>query len=192
VKSFLSSFCPRSGAIWILIIGSLLILASLVWSNIPVYAQTDSGLRKTTSGGAVDISLQPSPEPPTNNAQSQFKVSFLKKGTSSIQPHIDYDFVIMKNGKEVFSASNQTGQAGKPLHTAESVVTIPYKFSDTGNDYSIKVSVYGILFNPIRPESVEFPIKVVPEFPAGFVGGALATIIGAILIANKFRIIKAA
>jgi hypothetical protein len=188
----LSSFCCRSGAIEILVVGSLLILASFVCFNNPVYAQTSIEMRKTTSGGAVDILLQPSPEPPTNNAQSQFKVSFLKKGTSSIQPHIDYDFVIMKNGKEVFSASNQTGQPGKPLHTAESVVTIPYKFADTGNNYSIKVSVEGILFNPIRPESVEFPIKVVPEFPAGFVVGALATMISAVLIANKFRILKAA
>ncbi len=188
----MSSFYCRSEAVEILVVGSLLVLASFVCFSNPVYAQTSVGLRKTTNGGAVDILLQPSPEPPTNNAQSEFKVSFLKKGTSSIQPHIDYDFTIMKNGKEVFSASNQTGQPGKPLHTAESVVTIPYKFLDTGNNYSIKVSVEGILFNPIRPESVEFPIKVVPEFPAGFVAGALATMISAILIANKFRILKAA
>ena len=169
---------------------SSLLLAIYACSINQVYAQSLTNTRKTTNGGAVDIVLQPSSEPIKNNAQTQFKVTFFQKGTNSIQPHIDYDFVIIKDGKEVFSASNESGQPGKPLHTAESVVTIPYNFRETGNDYSIKVSVFGILFNPIKPESAEFPIKVTPEFPGGIVAGALAILISAILVVNKLGLVK--
>ena len=74
------------------------------------------------------------------------------------QPHVDYDFIIIKGGKEVFKASQQAGQPNQPLHTAEGIVTIPYAFQDLG-DYTAKVSVMGILFNPIKPESTEFTVQ---------------------------------
>jgi hypothetical protein len=38
-------------------------------------------------------------------------------------------------------------------------VTIPYTFQQPGI-YSVKVSVFGILFNPINPESAQFQINV--------------------------------
>ena len=42
--------------------------------------------------------------------ETKFKVTFLKKGTESVQEHIDYDFIIIKDNKELFRASKQTGQ----------------------------------------------------------------------------------
>jgi hypothetical protein len=133
------------------------------------YAQTSassspsssgSGMKKPISGGALDVLLQPSPQPVGHTGQTSFKVEFMTKGTETVQPHIDYDLIIKdSSGKQVFSASQLAGQARKPLHTAEGVVTIPYTFQGSG-DYSISVLVYGILFNPIRPESADFKIKV--------------------------------
>src|SRR5919201_750878 len=142
---------------------SLLLVVAGIFS-IPVlssYAQTSpsSGMKKTTSGGSLDVLLQPSPEPVGHTGPTSFKVSFLQKGPDTVQPHIDYDFIIMNNGKEVFQASQLEGQPGKPLHTAEGVVTIPYTFQSSG-DYSINVQVFGILFNPIKPESAQYSIKV--------------------------------
>ena len=131
----------------------------------PIYAQTSppsssaGGMKKTTSGGTLDVVVQPSPEPVGHTGPTSFKVTFLQKGTDKVQPHIDYDFTITNNGKQVFQASQLAGQPGKPLHTAEGVVTIPYTFQSTG-DYSINVPVYGILFNPIKPESADFSVKV--------------------------------
>ena len=58
----------------------------------------------------------------------------------------------------MFAASQLAGQPA-PLHTSEGVVTIPYTFQSPG-DYTIDVAVYGILFNPIKPESADFTIKV--------------------------------
>ena len=133
--------------------------------TLPTYAQTtppsspSAGMKKTTSGGTLDVVLQPSPQPIGHTAPTSFKVTFLQKGTDKVQPHIDYDFTITNNGKQVFQASQLAGQPGKPLHTAEGAVTIPYTFQGSG-DYSINVPVYGILFNPIKPESADFSVKV--------------------------------
>ena len=146
----------------VLVLVVVVIIVASIFSITPssVHAQTaSSGMKKTTSGGSLDVLVQPSPEPIGNKAQTSFKVTFLQKGTDKVQPHIDYDFTIANNGKQVFQASQLAGQPGQPLHTAEGAVTIPYKFQVPG-DYSIKISLYGILFNPIKPESADFSVKV--------------------------------
>ena len=117
-------------------------------------------MKKQTSGGSLEVILQPSPQPVGHRNPTSLKVQFLTKGTSTVQPHIDYDLIIKESsGKQVFSASQLAGQSGAPLHTAEGIVTIPYTFQGPG-DYTINVTVYGILFNPIKPESADFTIKV--------------------------------
>ena len=129
-----------------------------------VYGQTsdkNGDLKKQTSGGALSVLIQPSPQPVGHNGPTSLKVQFLTKGTSTVQPHIDYNLIIKDgNGKQVFSASQLAGQSGgAPLHTAEGIVTIPYTFQASGT-YTIDVTVYGILFNPIKPESADFTINV--------------------------------
>ena len=89
---------------------SLLIIPSYS-SHMLSYAQTYSGMRKSTSGGSLDILLEPSPEPIGIKEPTKFKVTFLKRGTNEVQPHIDYDFIIVKGSKEeVFKASEVAGQ----------------------------------------------------------------------------------
>ena len=63
----------------------------------------------------------------------------------------------MKDNQEIFRASSVTGQP--LLHTAEGVVTIPYKFDQAGK-YLITVSVMGINFIPIRTEVANFNLDV--------------------------------
>ncbi len=124
------------------------------------YAQTSgAAMNKVTSGGSLNVILQPSPSPVVKGSQTNLKVSFDQKGSSAVQPHIDYDLTIMKDGKQVFQASALAGHPNQPLHTAEGVVTIPYTFQQQGG-YVMNVTVYGILFNPIRPETAGFPISV--------------------------------
>ena len=128
-----------------------------------VYGQTSSGkagsnngdLKKQTNGGSLGVMVQPSPQPIGHTGPTTLKVQFLTKGTDTVQPHIDYEIIIKdSSGKQVFSASQLP-----PLHTSEGVVTIPYTFPSPG-DYTIDVTAYGILFNPIKPESADFTIKV--------------------------------
>jgi hypothetical protein len=132
-----------------------------------VYGQTSSDkngdnngdLKKQTSGGALSVFIQPSPQPVGHSGPTSLKVQFLTKGTNTVQPHIDYEITIKdSSGKQVFTASKLAGQP-PPLHTSEGIVTIPYTFEAPGT-YTIDVAVYGILFNPIKPESADFTINV--------------------------------
>lgn len=124
-------------------------------------SNSSSSLTELTDGGSITIKLEPSPNPIKSNEQTQLKVSFFKPNTEEIQPHIDYDMIISETStnKTIFQASNLTGQAGIPVHTAESIVTIPSTFPTKG-EYMIKIPIYGILFNPVLPESVTFTTHV--------------------------------
>ena len=76
--------------------------------------------------------------------------------------HVDFDLLILKDNKTVFKATNQTGQPTVPLHATDGYMLIPvlnYKFLEKG-EYLIRIPVYGILFNPIRPETAEFSINI--------------------------------
>ena len=109
-----------------------------------------------TDGGSVDVSVQPSPFP-LSIGDSKFKLSFFQPSSETIQVHIDYDVVIKQSDKEIFRASALTGQP--LLHTAEGVVTIPFKFNSSGN-YTLEVAVMGINFIPIRTEYATFNFNV--------------------------------
>ena len=109
-----------------------------------------------TDGGSVDVLVQPSPFPLTIG-DSKFKISFFQPSSETIQVHIDYDVVIKQSNKEIFRASALTGQP--LLHTAEGVVTIPFKFNSAGN-YTLEVAVMGINFVPIRTEYASFDFNV--------------------------------
>jgi hypothetical protein len=100
--------------------------------------------------------VQASPFPLTAG-DSKFKITFLQHSSETVQVHVDYDVAISQLGKEVFRASALTGQP--LLHTAEGIVTIPYKFENPGQ-YTIQVSVLGINFIPIKTETVKFDFDV--------------------------------
>ncbi len=166
----------------------ILLIIALVCPTLAAYAQ--DGMMNSTSGNSVDVLVEPTWN---DGGQATFRVSFLRPSTDTLQEHIDYTFVIMKDGEEVFDA----GLAGQPLlHTAEGLVTIPqspqppYQFPGNG-DYSITISVHGINFLPIAPETSTFPITVIPEFPAGGILAALlvASMTAGIVLSQRFSLI---
>ena len=124
------------------------------------FVQTsDAAMNKVTSGGSLNVILQPSPFPVIKGSQTNLKVSFDQKESDAVQAHVDYDLTIMKDDKQVFQLSNSTGYPNQPLHTVEGVVTIPYTFQQEGT-YIINITVYDILYNPIKPETSQFTINV--------------------------------
>src|SRR5215217_500105 len=136
------------------------------------YAQ-EGGMVKTTDKGTLDIRLAPAW---SDAGQATFTVSFLNPGTQTVHQHQDYDFRIMKNGQQVFSAAGQTGQS--VLHNVEGTLTIPYTFQDNG-DYTAQVFLAGTGIPAIpTDEEATFPITVTPEFPAG---GILSVVLAASL-----------
>ena len=139
-----------------LIVGILGILLS----PMSTFAVSVTTMTKPTSGGSLNVVVQPSPNPVVKGTQTNIKVSFDQKGTSTVQPHIDYDVSISNSaGKQLLNAVTLAGQSGPSLHTSDGIITIPYTFQEPGI-YTIKVSVFGILFNPINPEFAQFQVNV--------------------------------
>ena len=145
----------------------LVISTLLVTNNFAVYAQSNNHIQQkilmnSTNRGSLEIKLEPIPYPIQANKDIEFKVSFLKPNSSVLQEDIDFDFIILKDGKPVFQASNHTSRPSDLLHTANGYMTIPvlnYKFikEDT---YLVEIPVYAILYNPIRPEYANFTISI--------------------------------
>jgi hypothetical protein len=157
-----------------LLVGAVFSVTTATTIAAPAYAQ-EGGMVKSTSKGTLDISLAPTW---SDAGQATFAVSFLNPGTETVHQHQDYDFRILKDGQQVFSAAGQTGQS--LLHNVEGTLTIPYTFQDNG-DYTIQVFLAGTGIPAIpTDEEATFPITVTPEFPAG---GILAIVLAASLTA---------
>lgn len=124
------------------------------------YAASNSTvLRSPTNASSLEVLLVPLSN--VSREEMHFRVGFLQPNTTELQRHVDFNFIIIKDGKEVFSASNQTGQPHIPLHSIPGTMDIPlftYDFQKTG-EYIIKIPIFGILFNPIIPEEAEFKFE---------------------------------
>ena len=120
-------------------------------------------LKNSTNGGMLDVLLEPIPYPAKISLDSmKFKVSFKKPNTNQLQYHVDFNLRIFKNDKQVFQATNQTKQPLVPLHATDGYMTIPTLNNglDQAGKYLIEIPIYGILFNPIIPESANFTIDM--------------------------------
>jgi hypothetical protein len=151
----------RIVSIAILSISIFIMFAFLLYDNVSllVYASSNNTvLRSSTNASSLDVLLVPLLN--ISKEEMYFRVGFLQPNTTELQRHVDFNFIITKDGKEVFAASNQTGQPHIPLHSIPGTMDIPlftYDFQKTG-EYTIKIPVFGILFNPIKPEEAEFRI----------------------------------
>jgi hypothetical protein len=158
---------------------ALLMLASGFSFATVAYAQ-EGWLERPTTKGTLDIRVEPIWG---DNGSATFRVSFLNPGTDTFHEHQDYDFRILKNETEVFSAARQTGQT--LIHNVEGTITVPYTFQENG-DYTIQLYLAGTGIAPTIPteEVATFPIQVIPEFPAGALGAIAALMSTAIVIAR--------
>lgn len=138
----------------------MIVFSAYNGTSILAYATSNSTvLRSSTNASSLDVLLVPLSN--VSREEMHFRVGFLQPNTNELQRHVDFNLIVLKDGKEVFSASNQTGQPQIPLHSIPGTMDIPlftYDFQKTG-EYTIKIPVFGILFNPIMPEEAEFRIK---------------------------------
>jgi hypothetical protein len=168
-----------------LLVGAVFSVTTATTIAAPAYAQ-EGGMVKSTSKGTLDISLAPTW---SDAGQATFTVSFLNPGTQTVHQHQDYDFRIMKNGQQVFSAAGQTGQS--VLHNVEGTLTVPYTFQENG-DYTVQVFLAGTGIPAIpTDEEATFPITVAPEFPAGGILAVLlaASFTTAIVLSQRMKLI---
>jgi len=157
VKS-ITRFMP----ITIVSISVIMMIVFSAYHGVSLSAYTTSNstvLRNTTNASSLEVLLVPLSN--VSREEMHFKVGFLQPNSTELQRHVDFNFIIVKDGKEVFSASNQTGQPHIPLHSIPGTMDIPlftYDFQKTG-EYTIKIPIFGILFNPIIPEEAEFKFE---------------------------------
>ncbi len=118
---------------------------------------TAADSKAPTDGNSVNIDLQIQPFPVTTGIDTQFKITFLQATTQSVQVHVDWNLVISKMDKVVFTT---TAMYGQPVqHTAEGIVFPSYEFKEAG-EYSIQISIVGVNFQPIKSEQALFNLKV--------------------------------
>ena len=143
----------------------LIIVMLPVINNFTVYSQSNTHIQQqiwmnSTSRGSLEVKLEAIPYPIESNKDMEFKVSFLKPNSSILQDNVDFNFIILKDGKRVFQASNHTDRPSVLLHATNGSMTIPivnYKLNEEG-PYLVQVTIYAILYNPIRPEYANFTI----------------------------------
>jgi archaellum component FlaF (FlaF/FlaG flagellin family) len=160
------------------------LLLALVFNFTSVAYAQEAWMELSTSKGTLDIRIEPTWN---DDGNATFKVSFFNPGTDTLHEHQDYDFRILKDEVELFSAARQTGQT--LIHNVEGTITVPYKFQENG-DYTIQLYLAGTGIAPTIPteEIATFPIQVTPEFPVGALGVVAALMTTAIVFARRRKI----
>jgi len=109
----------------------------------------------STDVGSLDVEVFIINTPSTG--EINLNVNFLNKQTQNIQQHIDYTVQITNDDSSI----SQT----RPLsHTSKGSVSIPIGFRQNG-DYTVNITIQGILFQEIPTEKVSFKVSVILKDP---------------------------
>lgn len=134
----------------------LLLVAVLALAPVSVFADSQT---VSTSGGILDVRVSYDSIEPGEPAS--MVIEFINPRTGKIQEHVDYTVQVSGGGENVFGPT--------PLvHSSEGIIRgLKVSFPGPG-DYSMKLSVEGILFQPIAQEvaSLAIPIKTAQAQPA--------------------------
>lgn len=102
-----------------------------------------------TDGGILIVELSTVPDVPVPG-EVVVGLNFVNPTTRQTQVHIDYSMEVLMEGQTYGTATS---------HTTEGRVNIPLELEDVGT-YDVSVTVSGIFFNPITPQSAEFTLNV--------------------------------
>jgi copper binding plastocyanin/azurin family protein len=128
---------------------------------------------RTIDNQNLDVQLTQSPANPGVNEEVFYKLTFVDKETGRNHPHIDFILT--------FNDSSGTYVDGIGGHTVDGQDFAVFKF-DKEDAFTPAVTVSGVEFIPISPETVRFDTVVTPEFPLIGVGAVLASALGAIAL----------
>lgn len=160
-----------------------IVFAALVAGSLPFAYGQSAGQAITTTGGSFNIE----PTFTWQDRTGRLEFNYFLADTGARQDHLDYDVEIFDgSGGRIFSAAANINQS--VIHTSEGRTIVTYDFKENGS-YVVKVTVHalGLPPIPITPESVTIPVEVTPEFPAGVMLAAVATMSAAIIASRRFR-----
>ncbi len=125
----------------------LLLIALIIT---PAFAQTNSQTLPTDKG-TLDVKLSFDEIMP--GQLTTLKTDFINPQTQKIQEHIDWRFMVSKDGETIWGPTQLS-------HTSEgSLDNLKYEFPEDGQ-YVVEFEIEGILFQPIPVEKVSFDILV--------------------------------
>ena len=113
-----------------------------------------------------------------NGSDYTFNIAFMAQdNTTSMLKNVDYNVVILNDGKEVFNAQNQSSSPSTPLHTSTGNATIDYRFEKIGSA-SVRISILGVESKVVNNSSADYYFQVddsrkVPEFPIALLIGGI-------------------
>lgn len=137
------------------------------------FSQTNSTSPFSTNGSKIEavsaetvdgkyfINLQYAPELVRNGEPMFFMANlFENAGDKQVRlRHVDCDFIISKDGIELYRMSTQYGETF--FHSINGVMLPTFKFTEFGK-YTISIEIAGILFVPLQPKSVNFSAVASP------------------------------
>ena len=117
-------------------------------------------ISSSTSDGKYFVNLQYGPEVKSGEP-TFFMVNMFdnNKDKQIRMRHVDCDFIIQRDGIELFKMSTKYGEPF--FHSINGVMLPSFRFSEPGK-YTISVEVAGQLFIPIRPVFANFSAVVSP------------------------------
>ncbi|MDA7943972.1 MAG: hypothetical protein MPJ06_08255, partial [Nitrosopumilus sp.] len=123
-------------------------VAALSVAALPALAETQT---LPTERGTLDVRL--THEVIELDKRADLKVEFVNKVTGEVQVHIDYTAHVQRDGEDVFGPT-------PPQHSTSGIVEFPVYFDLGEGPYTMNVTMFGILFNPLPPEDTVFEILV--------------------------------
>jgi hypothetical protein len=135
-------------------------LNALIVENNPFYGLSNdeiNSIESTTDDNLIKVKLEYAPAALQIGSPEFFKVTLFYRDSSQIALHADTDIVILKDGKELYKASNEFSQPF--VHTPNGIVLSSYKFPDSGQ-YIITVKILGLNFMPVSEKQANFAANV--------------------------------
>lgn len=149
-----------------------LVIIVLVYPN-TTFAQNQSLQSVMTGAGELLVGLDIS-YPNSEESNVIFTVTFYHPAaTDRPEEHIDYNFLVLKEGKSVLNVAMADDSPIGIIHTVTGTVKHTFSFDDTGT-YTVRVVINGLRMVLVPPVHADFPVTVTPEFQPAIMVMALA------------------
>lgn len=83
--------------------------------------------------------------------------------TDRPEEHIDYNFLILKEGKTILNAALTDNSPIGIIHSVQGTEKYAFSFDSTGA-YTARVVINGLRMVLVTPVHADFPVTVTPEF----------------------------
>ena len=137
-------------------------------SAFPLYGQGNNEeiiFPRSVNTSSLEVTLESINNTTLDNGGDEaelFRIAFIDPTKNMVQRHIDFDFTIIKDDREIFRLSNMSGQPNFPIHSSKGweIVPVIMEGFTKSEEYLFEIVVQGISFYPITPEEAKFRVHL--------------------------------